>query len=355
MTRAPPHAAMLRSAARRRGAVPSLHSMGLELPDDRPPLPPLDLIDRVTRPFAPAEADYIRVGFDTYPRASSCGRSSGRSRSSTRRSTTSRASSTSAAVPVASCATSGRWPPRPRCTAPSRRRCHRVAARQRPFGRYAVLPPAPPSEYPVGRFDLVLAYSVFMHLDAAEQDGWLGELHGLTSPERSSWPRSTAGPSSSGLPRPAPGRRRRHRLAERPTTATGIVHVRDDHFIGSAHGDGYHTTFHAAWVRPRALGPRGSTWSPTCRRARTSRTSSCSAGAPTTRRPMAITRARPSPPRRPPTRRVPRPADRLRSPVGPVAAGPSGRGSARGGNGWAPSSRAASASSPRPSSPRSTT
>ena len=27
----------------------------------------------------------------------------------------------------------------------------------------------------------------------------------------------------------------------------GIVHVRDDHFIGSAHGDGYHTTFHAPW------------------------------------------------------------------------------------------------------------
>jgi SAM-dependent methyltransferase len=40
----------------------------------------------------------------------------------------------------------------------------------------------PPVPFPDGAFDLVLAYSVFTHLDAAYQDAWLGELRRVTRP-----------------------------------------------------------------------------------------------------------------------------------------------------------------------------
>jgi SAM-dependent methyltransferase len=40
----------------------------------------------------------------------------------------------------------------------------------------------PPLLFEDGRFDLVLAYSVFTHLDAQYQDAWLSELHRLVRP-----------------------------------------------------------------------------------------------------------------------------------------------------------------------------
>jgi SAM-dependent methyltransferase len=42
--------------------------------------------------------------------------------------------------------------------------------------------PLPPLPFAEASFDLVIAYSVFTHLDEAYQDAWLGELHRVTRP-----------------------------------------------------------------------------------------------------------------------------------------------------------------------------
>jgi SAM-dependent methyltransferase len=45
-----------------------------------------------------------------------------------------------------------------------------------------VLPELPPSSLPTGAYELVLAISVFTHLDEARQDAWLAELARVTAP-----------------------------------------------------------------------------------------------------------------------------------------------------------------------------
>lgn len=51
-----------------------------------------------------------------------------------------------------------------------------------PFVETAVAPPLPPLPLSAERFDLVIVYSVFTHLDEAYQDAWLRELRRLTRP-----------------------------------------------------------------------------------------------------------------------------------------------------------------------------
>ncbi len=46
----------------------------------------------------------------------------------------------------------------------------------------AVAPPLPPLSLPDGRFDLIVVFSVFTHLDESYQDAWLAELRRLTRP-----------------------------------------------------------------------------------------------------------------------------------------------------------------------------
>lgn len=238
-------AAMLRTSAATRRAVSSPASMALELPADRPPLPPLELIDRVTRPFAAADADYVREGFDSYPRGQLAAfeRALG---------LVGRSFVDAACVLDFGCGP-GRF----------LRHLGPLAATTEVhgadvdadaiewlqanlnYGHYAVLPRVPPSGYRAGQFDLVLAHSVFTHLDAAQQDAWLGELMRITMPgaivlatvhSTGEWRQALHDLRGGG----------EDDTAWRTTYGRdGIVHVRDDHFIGSAHEDDYHTTFHA--------------------------------------------------------------------------------------------------------------
>jgi SAM-dependent methyltransferase len=55
--------------------------------------------------------------------------------------------------------------------------------RELPFVEAAVSPPLPPLAFPVERFDLIIVYSVFTHLDEDYQDAWLAELRRLTRPD----------------------------------------------------------------------------------------------------------------------------------------------------------------------------
>jgi SAM-dependent methyltransferase len=56
------------------------------------------------------------------------------------------------------------------------------ARRQLPFAQTEVASPLPPLPLAPERFDLVIAYSVFTHLDEAYQDAWLAEMRRLTRP-----------------------------------------------------------------------------------------------------------------------------------------------------------------------------
>jgi SAM-dependent methyltransferase len=49
-------------------------------------------------------------------------------------------------------------------------------------GHFSTLEPMPPTPYPSGHFDLVIAYSVFTHLAREVQQAWLGELHRILAP-----------------------------------------------------------------------------------------------------------------------------------------------------------------------------
>jgi SAM-dependent methyltransferase len=116
-----------------------------------------------------------------------------------------------------------------------------------PFASYMVGPHVPPTPYPDGAFDLVLNHSVFSHLDEHYQDLWLQELQRITRPGGrllltveglSSWRRLVEASERVGED-VSPWR---NELETR-----GIVFIRDDHFVGSTHPEFYHSTTHAPW------------------------------------------------------------------------------------------------------------
>jgi len=116
-----------------------------------------------------------------------------------------------------------------------------------PFGRFEVAPHTPPLPYPDHHFDLVINHSVFSHLDERMQDLWLTELQRITRPEAlilltvegaSSWNHLESSFKYHG----SDYHRWGVELEER-----GIVHIAEDQFVGSTHPDFYHSTFHAPW------------------------------------------------------------------------------------------------------------
>jgi SAM-dependent methyltransferase len=110
----------------------------------------------------------------------------------------------------------------------------------------------PPLPFEDGRFDLVLGYSVFTHLNARYQDAWLAELRRIVCPGGILL-LSISGPrmlektlTTSGHPNLADLRKRVDEF-----TADGILHWLNDgweqHFPAY-----YHTTFHShPYVRDR--------------------------------------------------------------------------------------------------------
>jgi SAM-dependent methyltransferase len=116
-----------------------------------------------------------------------------------------------------------------------------------PYVTALVGPTEPPLPYPAGYFDLIINHSVFTHLDERYQDLWLSELHRITRPGAialltvegtGSWNRMCTDLERQG----ADTSEWRAELESR-----GILFIRDDLFIGSTHPDFYHSTFHAPW------------------------------------------------------------------------------------------------------------
>jgi SAM-dependent methyltransferase len=102
-----------------------------------------------------------------------------------------------------------------------------------PFGHYAVAPHEPPLPYPDQHFDLVINHSVFTHLDERLQNVWLAELKRITSPGalllltvegQSSWNRTAEAAAGAG----EDPERWRDELESR-----GILFIADDLYVGS--------------------------------------------------------------------------------------------------------------------------
>ncbi len=116
-----------------------------------------------------------------------------------------------------------------------------------PYGHYELAPHEPPLPYPDHHFDLVINHSVFTHLDERHQDLWLAELHRITRPGAmllltvegtATWNRTRQASERIGEPTD----RWSDELESR-----GILFIADDHFVGSTHPDFYHSAIHAPW------------------------------------------------------------------------------------------------------------
>lgn len=116
-----------------------------------------------------------------------------------------------------------------------------------PYGHFELAPHEPPLPYADHYFDLVINHSVFTHLDERHQDLWLAELQRVTRPGafllltvegQSSWSRTCGASEQAG----ESSQRWRDELESR-----GILFIPDDQFLGSTHPDFYHSTVHAPW------------------------------------------------------------------------------------------------------------
>jgi SAM-dependent methyltransferase len=221
--------------------------MALTLADDRPPIPPADLILRVSPSFDPADIDMVRTSFDvlglehlrSFERAlATVGRSFGDFRR----------------MLDFGCGC-GRFV---RHLGPL---AERLAVHGTdidaemiewcrtniPYGEYQVAPHEPPLTYPDHSFDLIINHSVFTHLDERHQDLWLAELQRIASPGAmllltvegtASWNRTLEASERVGEPT---------EQWQAELESRGILFITDDHFVGSTHPDFYHSTLHAPW------------------------------------------------------------------------------------------------------------
>jgi SAM-dependent methyltransferase len=123
--------------------------------------------------------------------------------------------------------------------------------RELPFAETAVAPPLPPLRLAAGRFDLVIVYSVFTHLDETYQDAWLAELRRLTRPDgcvvatvhgMRKWEEIRNGPMTRD--------QRLEQMAEE-FARRGFLHWSGDDW-GAFFPDYYHTSFHRGdYIRAR--------------------------------------------------------------------------------------------------------
>jgi SAM-dependent methyltransferase len=221
--------------------------MPIALPAQRPPIPPADLVQRVTPPFKADELEKALRSFDEEAvRSVRCLENGlaaiGRDLSDFER-----------------CLDFGCGPGRiMRWLGPLAEdvELHGVdidgdaiawAAEHIPYARFTVAPHEPPMAYPDGRFDLVINHSVFTHLDERMQDLWLGELRRVTRPGAVLL-LSVHGPRHfhiaeerfrGGGEDPEPYRQR--------LESDGILFIAEDSYVGSTHPPFYHSTFHAPW------------------------------------------------------------------------------------------------------------
>jgi len=116
-----------------------------------------------------------------------------------------------------------------------------------PFAHFTAAPHVPPTAYPDAHFDLVLNHSVFTHLPEERQDQWLGELQRIARPGAillltvHSLPQLRSALSALAVAGSDAG------AAEAVLERDGILFFDQDGYIGSSHPDFYRTTFHAPW------------------------------------------------------------------------------------------------------------
>lgn len=221
--------------------------MALQFSENRPPNPPLDLIQRVVPPFTSAEADLARIAFDeaAVPHLLGLERALG---------LVGRELSDFKRMLDFGCGP-GRYIRHLEQLAETTEINgadideHMIAWLRDnvPYGRFEVLPHEPPSTYPDHHFDLILNHSVFTHLPEPLQDAWMAELHRITQPggvllltlhSTPQWNQAAHDMAQGGEPvEPLRAALEQH----------GVVFIADDHFVGSTHPDFYHTTFHAPW------------------------------------------------------------------------------------------------------------
>lgn len=115
------------------------------------------------------------------------------------------------------------------------------------FAEFVVGPHEPPLPYPDAHFDVVINHSVFTHIDRVRQDMWLTELQRVTAPggvllltvhSAREWNQALVDMDAGGEDTDT----YRRELEE-----TGLIFFAEDSFIGTTHPDWYHTTFHAPW------------------------------------------------------------------------------------------------------------
>jgi SAM-dependent methyltransferase len=115
------------------------------------------------------------------------------------------------------------------------------------YGQFEVSPHEPPTAYPDGHFDLILNHSVFTHLPPALQDAWMGELQGITEPGGVLLLTIHSTPQFNQAVHDIEQDGGNVAQLRATVEQDGILFIADDHFIGSTHPDFYHTTFHAPW------------------------------------------------------------------------------------------------------------
>lgn len=221
--------------------------VALRFPDQRPPIPPLDLVQRVVPPFTAAEAGGARKAFDE--------------------AATGHLVELERALAVVDREFSGFRRLLDFGCGPGRyiRHLGHLAETTEihgadidpqviewlrehvSYGQFEVIPHEPPTAYPDGHFDLILNHSVFTHLPAPLQDAWMGELQRITEPggvllltihSTPQWNHAIHEIEQDG-----------GNVGQLRATLEqdGVLFVADDHFIGSTHPDFYHTTFHTPW------------------------------------------------------------------------------------------------------------
>jgi SAM-dependent methyltransferase len=219
----------------------------LRFSDQRPPIPPLDLIQRVVPPFGPEHSDATRVAFDEAPMPQLAG--------------------LERALAVVGCEFSDFERLLDFGCGPGRYARHLGALaetteihgadidaqaidwlkRNVPYGQFEAIPPEPPTAYPNDHFDLVINHSVFTHLPEALQDAWMAELRRITLPGGVLLLTVHSTPQWNVAIHDMENGGEKVEHLRSTLEQDGILFISEDHFIGSTHPDFYHTTFHAPW------------------------------------------------------------------------------------------------------------
>jgi SAM-dependent methyltransferase len=116
-----------------------------------------------------------------------------------------------------------------------------------PYATFNVNDPEPPLPYADGQFDLVFNHSVLTHLDERLQDLWLAELHRITKPGGLLILTVHGEKVFEDAERDATGSGDNTDPWRAEMESRGILFVAEDSYVGSAFPDFYHTTFHAPW------------------------------------------------------------------------------------------------------------